>query len=76
MVPPTSPWFQFYANGTTASTVPFLQSAQYTGNLLGLRTLYAREALYFASVQCGHQGMVRDECKNVTWPIVRKYINQ
>ncbi len=75
VVPPTSPLFQFYPAGSTASTVPFLQSAQYTQDLIGLRTLYARGALKFGSVPCGHQDMPRDVCKNVTWPIVRPFLN-
>lgn len=74
VVPNTSPVFQMFAPGMVNQTIPFLQSDQYTKNLIGLKTLYDRGSLHFGSVPCGHQDMPRDVCKQYVWPLLKPYL--
>lgn len=63
IIPRTSPWFWFYANGSISDVVPVQKTAQWTEDWLGLRALYERGALQFESVNCSHSHIPEESCK-------------
>jgi len=63
VVPGQSPWFYFFPEGSDKTVLPLQNSTQWTGDWLGLRTLYESNRLSFKSVPCDHQDIPRDVCK-------------
>jgi hypothetical protein len=66
-VPRESGWFEFFAPHTQseASVVPLKQSAAYTQDLLGLRTLDAQGKLQLVSCDCRHQDYPAEACHDL-----------
>jgi palmitoyl-protein thioesterase len=61
ITPAESCHFGFYYEGSNRHIEPFLESKQYTDNLMGLKTLYDQGKLIFKSVECSHYGYLSDE---------------
>lgn len=63
VIPPQSPWFYFYKQGSDTDVEKLKDSQQWSGDWLGLQTLSKAGKLSFDSVPCGHQDIPRDSCR-------------
>lgn len=63
VVPTISPWFYFFKNNSETEIQPLKDSAQYQYDWIGLKTLDQAKKLNFYSIQCHHQDIPRDICK-------------
>lgn len=63
VVPTLSPWFYFYKDYSETEIVELRNSTQYLEDWLGLRTLDQAGKLILHSVDCYHQDVPRDTCK-------------
>jgi palmitoyl-protein thioesterase len=63
VVPKTSPWFQFYADGSMSKVVQLKETDTYTGDWIGLQTLDRAGKLFAHQCNCSHQDYPRPDCK-------------
>jgi len=63
VIPKTSPWFDFYKDGSERITVPLNETEGYQQDWIGLRTLNEAGKLLFHTVPCGHEDIPRDVCR-------------
>jgi len=63
VIPKTSPWFDFYKDGSEHVTVPMNQTQGYAEDWIGLRTLNEADKMIFKTVPCGHEDIPRDVCR-------------
>lgn len=76
VVPRSSPWFQFYAEGQDTRVVAWNESESYRGDWLGLRTLAESGRLLRWQVNCSHSDIPRLACKPQSYDaVVRDLLN-
>lgn len=63
VIPFSSPWFQFYALNQSTTIVPLQQTAQYSEDWLGLKTLDHSGRLHLQQVNCSHSQFPEAPCK-------------
>jgi len=63
VIPNSSPWFQFYADGSMKNVTVLRETDTYTGDWIGLQTLDKRGALLTHTCNCSHQDYPRPDCK-------------
>ena len=62
VVPPQSAVYSYYNNDTPPRIVPLLSSAWYNSNVIGLKSLFRRNALHMTSVNCTHTTIASKPC--------------
>jgi len=79
VIPMQSPWFYFYAEGSDTIIVPMNESQQYNQDWIGLKTLNEAGKLQMYGIDCDHQDIPRDNCKQYydqyTKPLLANTIN-
>lgn len=63
VIPNQSPWFYFYKENSETEVLALQNSTQYIEDWLGLRTLDKAGKLILHSIDCAHQDVPFDDCK-------------
>jgi len=63
VIPNSSPWFQFFADGSMETVTPLRQTDTYLGDWIGLQTLDKAGKLFPRQCNCTHQDYPRADCK-------------
>lgn len=75
VIPPISPWFYFYKNGSETEIESLKESAQYQYDWIGLKTLDQSKRLNLYSVNCPHTDFPLPDCKQYYDMYIRSLLN-
>jgi len=75
VIPMTSPQFDFFTLGQDVTVVPLRQSDQYNQDWIGLQTLDQNGKLITQGIQCHHQDIPRDVCRQFYVMYTQKLLN-
>jgi len=64
VIPMQSPWFYFYAEGSDSIILPMNETDFYNQDWLGLKTLNEGGRLGLIGIDCDHQNIPQNVCKN------------
>lgn len=71
VVPKETEWFGFFQDGSDSILQNLTETPTYQGDWIGLKSLDQQGKLSLLRVNCTHQDMPAEACKEYTWPIIK-----